>query len=102
MRSGVWVGAASFLSWVAFIQPHADAAKRVARVRAGKQQLTMGRGIFPGQAAKLALEVLKGQIDAEPIGIFAKQCGDGRDLQRLPRLDEIKLHGLRPSLFSRA
>ena len=27
MRSGVWVGAASFLSWVAFIQPHADAAK---------------------------------------------------------------------------
>ena len=27
MRSGVWVGAVSFLSWVALIQPHAEAAK---------------------------------------------------------------------------
>ena len=27
MRSGVWLGTVSFLSWVALIQPHADAAK---------------------------------------------------------------------------
>ena len=27
MRSGVWVGVVSLLSWVALVQPHADAAK---------------------------------------------------------------------------
>src|SRR5215510_555033 len=53
--------------------PQRDAADR--RIPAGQEEETsIGRNVLPGQRRELALEILKPEVDADPIGVFAEQA----------------------------